>query len=608
MTNAPKIGAEHIEYVGSRPKDDQSNAIRERLCNFVKGSGCFYELVPERFYLVHLAKNTTLKSFNKTLPAKSPFIWWSPFLRGERHRLFYEAFNRDFGPFNLAVTHQFCSKIKVWVDTYEHRDPDKCIVVVLGDECPKKKLNTTLLAGIATLVLFHKNDEEVVTRLNCSMKYKAKPGEQIEELTFNEKRKFFDVSGCQFMNISLTDCLLAFHAAIQFDWYDYYKFDHAEYLFYETVTAGDLNWIVPGKILAFAGPSSCEAGSRKINHRFPPQFYYHYFKDHNVTSIVRLNDPEYGSSEFTDIGFEHHDLIFPDGFPPTSTIAEKFIKIVDEAKGAVAVHCYAGIGRTGTLIAAYLVARFGCTPQMAIAWTRICRPGSVIGQQQLWLTNKFKVTRTSKTRRVKTKDYGLISLPAPETVSNIGTAYSVAEKTYGQAKALVMSKKHRLTNDRPNTRSTTLNQSTENGDVRLTPSVACPKPDLILDLGKTVPTHLQYSDVKHLEGKRNPEYYILNDDKYQWKVKFPQNSYVTLKHDYDKDMHFIDGTNVELCSRAFSISLEFRYEDGEVSGTLKGEGVNGSEQFPRKTPMVYYNLSLSSFGSTLPSIANLTET
>lgn len=42
----------------------------------------------------------------------------------------------------------------------------------------------------------------------------------------------------------------------------------------------------------------------------------------------------------------------------------------------------AGLGRTGTLIACYLMKHFRLTAAEAIAWIRICRPGSVIGPQQ----------------------------------------------------------------------------------------------------------------------------------------------------------------------------------------------------------------------------------
>ena len=45
----------------------------------------------------------------------------------------------------------------------------------------------------------------------------------------------------------------------------------------------------------------------------------------------------------------------------------------------------AGLGRTGTLIACYMMKHYRLTASEAIAWIRISRPGSIIGPQQHYL-------------------------------------------------------------------------------------------------------------------------------------------------------------------------------------------------------------------------------
>ena len=114
-----------------------------------------------------------------------------------------------------------------------------------------------------------------------------------------------------------------------------------------------------------------------------------HFSKRSVGIVVRLNSELYSPTYFTALGINHLDMIFDDGTCPPLHMVKKFIRIAHDmitVNGKViAVHCKAGLGRTGCLIGAYLIYRHDFTANEVIAYMRFMRPGMVVGPQQHWL-------------------------------------------------------------------------------------------------------------------------------------------------------------------------------------------------------------------------------
>ncbi|KAM3938763.1 dual specificity protein phosphatase CDC14B isoform 3-T3 [Leptodactylus fuscus] len=284
--------------------------------------------------------------------------------------LLYENFYADFGPLNLAMLYKYCCKLTRKMKSFS-LTKKKIIHYTNGDQ--KKQANAACLIGIYAVLYLKKLPEEMYRILQMG---------NITYLPFRDA----SFGTCSF-HLTLLDCFHAMQKAHQYEFFDFRTFDVAEYQHFERAENGDFNWIIPQKFLAFSGPHQ----KSKMENGYPhhsPEAYFPYFKEQNVSTVVRLNKKMYDAKRFTDAGFEHYDLFFVDGSTPSDSIVKKFLNICENAEGGIAVHCKAGLGRTGTLIACYLMKHYRMTAAESIAWLRICRPGSVIGPQQQFLVDK----------------------------------------------------------------------------------------------------------------------------------------------------------------------------------------------------------------------------
>ncbi|CAI2733833.1 unnamed protein product [Schistosoma spindalis] len=285
--------------------------------------------------------------------------------------LCYENFYADFGPLSLGQLYKYCNKLNKKLKSGSLNEKK---IAHFTSHDSRKRANAAFLIGSYQIIYLGRTPEEA---------YK--------HLTLNDNRPFLpfrDASfGASTYHLTLLDCLFAVNKALLNKFLDFDTFDLQEYEHFEKVENGDLSWIIPNKFLAFCGPHS----QTKIENGYPlhsPEAYFPYFRKRNVTTIIRLNKKVYDAKRFTNAGFAHYDLFFTDGSCPSDHIMNRFLEICENVSGAIAVHCKAGLGRTGTLIGCYLMKHYKLTSREVIGWIRICRPGSIIGPQQHWLDLK----------------------------------------------------------------------------------------------------------------------------------------------------------------------------------------------------------------------------
>jgi len=283
--------------------------------------------------------------------------------------LVYEPFHEDFGPLNLAMVSAYCHKVSGLLS-----DPAlagaRVVHCCTGFE--KKQANAAFLACAYMVVVEQRTAEEA---------YRPFASVGLNFMPFRDA-----LTGRCTFGLTILDCLEGLEKGIELGWFDWRTFDAQAYESMGEVSNGDANWIIPGKFLAFAGPSATGGwvGGLRV---CAPEDLAPTFHDANIKLVVRLNNSLYDRYRFVECGIEHAELYFADGSCPTREIYSRFLQIAEREPGPIAVHCKAGLGRTCTLIGLYAMKHYRFPARAFIGWSRICRPGSVLGIQQQFLVD-----------------------------------------------------------------------------------------------------------------------------------------------------------------------------------------------------------------------------
>lgn len=275
----------------------------------------------------------------------------------------YIPFFADFGPFNLSSMHRFAAELDKKLKDERYKDHT---IIHLTSVDSKERTRAAFLMGAFQIIVLNRTAEEALSRFET-----IKP----DFLAFRDAAPSRHCS----YPCTVIDCLNGLEYAMKLGWYSFKKFDPNVYDFWEKEKHGQMNWIVPGKFMALPSPVDCKGAS--------PLDYVPLFKKLKITAIVRLNTPTYDAAGFKDNGVRHYEVFFKDGSTPMPEKYMEFIKI-SEAEGGVAVHCKAGLGRTGTMIALYVMKHYHFPAEAFIGWIRLCRPGSVLGPQQHFIVEK----------------------------------------------------------------------------------------------------------------------------------------------------------------------------------------------------------------------------
>jgi cell division cycle 14 len=180
----------------------------------------------------------------------------------------YQPFFSDFGPLSLHQIHLFVSL------SVSHLHDHPAPIQFYTPSTPQHIANAILLAACFRLIHLQLSPDDALSPF---------------ALLLPRARPYRDA--CSFpstYDLTVSACVHGLAKAMKLGWYSYGTFDPARWFELEQIDRGDMNWLIPGKLLAFASPYHTRVvqGFRVCT----PADLVPVFRTLGITIVVRLNN------------------------------------------------------------------------------------------------------------------------------------------------------------------------------------------------------------------------------------------------------------------------------------------------------------------------------
>ena len=158
----------------------------------------------------------------------------------------------------------------------------------------------------------------------------------------------------------------------------------------------NFSWLIPNQLAGAGQPGCGGVGLGSEGEALAEDLQQ--FRRERVGAIVSLTEEALDRGVVVSYGIRYLHLPVGDMMAPSVEEIDRFVAFAGgciEERLPVVVHCRAGMGRTGTMLACYLVGQNIMNPFEAVVEVRRVRPGSIETAAQEAVVHRFAEHRSA---------------------------------------------------------------------------------------------------------------------------------------------------------------------------------------------------------------------